>query len=83
MKMSAFYDSKNAILEGDVALFDDDRKCVIEGVLFPNTQLAKDYSCESTGGILCLFEDGVLALMPFTNDHQMELISRLKEDLSP
>jgi hypothetical protein len=41
----------------------------VKEVCLPHTQLAQAYKCEKTGGILVLFDDGILALLPFGSDH--------------
>jgi hypothetical protein len=61
-----YNDSKEPIKEGDLVLVDG-RPGRVEGVFMANTQLADDYSCEDTGGVLILCDDGILELHPFGN----------------
>jgi len=41
----------------------------VKEVCLPHTELARAYNCEETGGILVLFDDGILALLDFGSDH--------------
>jgi hypothetical protein len=45
---------------------------VVQEVCLPNTQLASNYGCEKTGGLLILFDDGVLELLHFGSDFAIE-----------
>jgi hypothetical protein len=60
--------SSELIKKGD-SVFVEERGGQIEEVCLPHTQLARDYSCENSGGILILFDDGILELLPFGLDY--------------
>jgi len=44
----------------------------IKEVCLPGTQLADVFDCKETGGLLILFDDGILTLLPFGNSHCIE-----------
>jgi hypothetical protein len=56
--------SSELVKKGD-SVYVEDRGGLVKEVCLPHTKLARDYSCEETGGILILFDDGVLELLPF------------------
>ncbi|HTI70128.1 MAG TPA: hypothetical protein VMF06_09185 [Candidatus Limnocylindria bacterium] len=59
-----YTDSSIAIKRGDRVNVDGEKGQIGE-VCLPHTELARDYSCEETGGLLVQFDDGILALLPF------------------
>jgi hypothetical protein len=62
--------SSELIKKGDsVYVKDEELGGQVKEVCLPHTQLARDYSCEETGGILVLFDDGILELLPFGLDY--------------
>lgn len=70
---SVYTDSLLPVEKGDSVLVDD-WKAQIQEVCFPCTQLARDYSCEETGGLLILSHDGILVLLPFGTYHTITKI---------
>jgi hypothetical protein len=65
--------SSELIKQGDsIYVEDEELGGQVKEVCLPHTQLAKDYSCEETGGILVLFDDGILELLPFGLDYRIK-----------
>ncbi len=69
-----YTNSQEPIKKGDLVLVDDLHGRVDE-VCMPGSELADSFNCEDTGGLLILFEDGVLSLLPFGHFHR---ISKLR-----
>lgn len=65
-----YTDSREPVKKGDL-VFVDERGGRVDAVCLPGSQLARDYSCERTGGLLIQFEDGILALLPFGYFHRI------------
>ena len=65
-----YADSRKPVKKGDL-VFVDDRTGRVDAVCLPHSQLARDYSCERTGGLLIQFDDGILALLPFGHFHRI------------
>lgn len=65
-----YNDSDELIKEGDLIVLDG-HPGRVRGVFLPETRSAEDYNCEDTGGILVLYDDGVLALHPIGYSHQI------------
>jgi hypothetical protein len=65
-----YSDSKEPIQNGDL-VYIDGLPALIEGVYFPKTTAAKDCYCEDTGGLLVLYDDGILVLLPFGHHHRV------------
>jgi hypothetical protein len=65
-----YNDSQKPVQKGDLVLVDNDPG-QIEEVCSPGTELARNYSCEETGGLLIQFDDGILALLPYGHYHRI------------
>lgn len=62
--------STTPICKGDrVSL--DLRSGLVELVALPRSEDAIAYSCEESGGVLVLFDDGILELIPFGFYHKI------------
>lgn len=57
-------DSEEFVKKGDWVYVDDLRGQIKE-VCLPKSRLARAYSCQDSGGLLILFEDGILELRNF------------------
>jgi len=65
-----YSDSLKPLRKGDLVLVDD-REGRVEELCLPQSQVARDYSCEDTGGVLIQFDDGILALLRFGTYHRI------------
>lgn len=63
--------TSDLIKVGD-SVYVDGRGGMIQEICLPNTQVASDYGCARTGGLLILFDDGVLELLHFGSDFSIE-----------
>ena len=69
--LSRFYtNSGDEIHPGDKVILDG-RVGVIELVCLPNSTIAASYACRDSGGLLIMFDDGILELIPFGFFHQI------------
>lgn len=69
--LSLYYPDGAPVLEGDSIVIDEEREAKVKGVFPPNSSAAEDYSCKKTGGILMLYDDGILILHPLGMDHEI------------
>jgi hypothetical protein len=65
-----YSDCDELVKKGDSVIVDD-RSGVVEEVCIAGSQLAENYYCEDTGGLLIKFEDGLLELLPFGYYHRI------------
>lgn len=65
-----YTDSNESVQKGDLVCVDE-LMGQVEEVCLSGTQLASDYSCKDTGGLLIQFDDGILALLPFGHRHRI------------
>jgi len=65
-----YTESHELVKKGDLVRVDD-LGGLVEEVCLPGSQLASDYSCKGTGGLLIRFDDGILALLPFGHYHRI------------
>lgn len=65
-----YTDSREPVKKGD-SVFVDGRGGRVDAVCLPESQLARHYSCERTGGLLIQFDDEILALLPFGHFHRI------------
>jgi hypothetical protein len=66
---SHYTDSGLPINVGDQVIVDEEHEGVIEKVILPETESARDYSCEKTGGLLIKDKQAGLMLLPFGFSH--------------
>jgi hypothetical protein len=66
---SHYTDSGFPINVGDPVVVDEEHEGVIAQVILPETEPAKDYSCEKTGGLLIKDKKAGLMLLPFGFPH--------------
>jgi hypothetical protein len=58
------YSDTDVLIEVGDRIVLDGHRGTVEEVCLPGTDLARTYSCEDTGGLLILFEGGILVLEP-------------------
>ena len=63
--ISAEYSDTGQLVRKGELVFVDGNPGRVEEVCQPGTELARNYACEETGGLLILFDDGILELRPF------------------
>lgn len=74
MKLTGNYsDSGNPIKKGDRIRIGSYFATVNE-VCVSDSEIAKHYYCEDTGGLLITYDDGALTLIPFGNNHDVTKI---------
>jgi hypothetical protein len=66
-----YQDSGLRISNGDRIILDG-RIGTIEEVCLPQSPSSLDYNCHTSGGLLILFDDAVLELIPFGFDRKIE-----------
>jgi hypothetical protein len=74
MKLEYKYFNGVAIHEGDIVLLTGLRG-LVEMIMQPGTDAARDYNCAATGGFLLKFENGDLQLWKEA-DEDLQFVSR-------
>lgn len=69
--LSKFYTSSEQEIHSGDRINLDGRIGLVEIVCQPNSDVAASYACFASGGLLILFDDGVLELIPFGYFHQI------------
>jgi hypothetical protein len=69
--LSKFYTSTEEEIHSGDRINLDGRFGLVEIVCKPNSDVAETYACFASGGLLILFDDGVLELIPFGYFHHI------------
>ena len=70
-KLSEFYTDTQSLISTNDRVAVDGRIGTVHEVCLANSLIAETYACAETGGILILFDDGVLTLLPFGHYHEI------------